>query len=235
MTVTDTFKKRAHVVHYKKDIIPTRSQVEDILRIGYPLATSKQKAFPYKAYVLGPNEDRSKILYNLCEGAKIDFDDKVGEKAGLPPNDVGDKYDANPNLFHVKSAPWTLIFTPRVAPGNKFTQEMSIKTGTRWEMGEESFIPSGRESWSIEVGMIAKTITGAVLDAGWDTSYCICFPKNLTQWETAGYFGFIKYMPYLIQTIGKADLYKWQNMTKENLAKDICPPFEDIFSFEDDE
>ena len=39
--------------------------------------------------------------------------------------------------------------------------------------------------------------------------------------------------PYIL--IGKADLYKWQNMTKENLAKDICPPFEDIFSFEDDE
>ena len=49
-------------------------------------------------------------------------------------------------------------------------------------MGEESFIPRGRESWSIEVGMIAKTITGAVLDAGWDTSYNICFPKDVNKW-----------------------------------------------------
>ena len=226
MSITDSLKKRAHVVHYKKDIIPTRSQIEEILRIGYPLATSKQKAFPYKAYVLGPNEERSKMLYNLCEGNKIDFD-----------GDVGEKYHANPNLYHLKSAPWTLIFTPRVAPGNQFAQEQCAKTGTRWEMGEESFIPHGRESWSIEVGMIAKTITGAVLDTGWDTSYCICFPKQVIKWHTNTkfYFNFVKYMPYLIQTIGKADLYKWQNMSEDSLKKDTCPPFEDIFSFEDDE
>ena len=53
MSITDSLKRRAHVVHYKKDIIPTKSQIEEMLRIGYPLATSKQKAFPYKAYVLG--------------------------------------------------------------------------------------------------------------------------------------------------------------------------------------
>ena len=226
MTVTDTFKKRAHVVHYKKDVIPTKSQIEEILRIGYPLATSKQKAFPYKCYVLGPNEDRSKVLYEMCEGNKVEFDGDVEKK--------GYTYQANPNLFHLATAPWTLIFTPRVAPGNQFAQEQCAKTGTKWEMGDESFIPHGRESWSIEVGMIAKTITGAILDAGWDTSYNICFPKNVTQWKTSSsYFGFIKWMPYLVQTIGKADLYKWQNMKPENLAKDTCPPFEDIFSFED--
>lgn len=225
MSITDSLKKRAHVVHYKKDIIPTRSQIEEILRIGYPLATSKQKAFPYKAYVLGPNEERNKMLYDLCEYNKVEFD-----------GDVGEKYHANPNLYHISSAPWTLIFTPRVAPGNEFAQEQCAKTGTKWEMGDESFIPRGRESWSIEVGMIAKTITGAVLDAGWDTSYCICFPKQVEKWKvnTKNYFDFIKYMPYLVQTIGKADLYKWQNMSKDGLKKDTCPPFEDIFSFEDD-
>ena len=225
MSITDSLKRRAHVVHYKKDIIPTRSQIEEILRIGYPLATSKQKAFPYKAYVLGPNEERSKMLYDLREYNKVEFD-----------GDVGEKYHANPNLYHISSAPWTLIFTPRVAPGNEFAQEQCAKTGTRWEMGDESFIPHGRESWSIEVGMIAKTITGAVLDAGWDTSYCICFPKQVEKWKvnTKNYFDFIKYMPYLVQTIGKADLYKWQNMKPESLAKDTQPPFGDIFSFEDD-
>ena len=225
MSITDSLKRRAHVVNYKKDIIPTRSQIDKILRIGYSLATSKQKAFPYKAYVLGPNEERSKMLYDLCEYNKVEFD-----------GDVGEKYHANPNLYHISSAPWTLIFTPRVAPGNEFAQEQCAKTGTKWEMGDESFIPRGRESWSIEVGMIAKTITGAVLDAGWDTSYCICFPKQVEKWKvnTKNYFDFIKYMPYLIQTIGRSELYKWQNMKPESLAKDTQPPFEDIFSFEDD-
>ena len=225
MTITQSLQRRAHVVHYSKTKIPRRSQIEKMLRIGYPLATSKQKAFPYKAYVLGPNEERSKILYDLCEGNKVEFDGDVEQK--------GFKYQANPNLFHLATAPWTLIFTPRVALGNQYAREQCAKTGTRWEMGDESFIPHGRESWSIEVGMIAKTITGAVLDAGWDTSYNICFPKEVSKWPKK-YFSFIKHMPYLIQTIGKADLYKWQNMKPESLKKDTCPPFEDIFIFEDD-
>ena len=50
----------------------------------------------------------------------------------------------------------------------------------------------------------------------------------------AGYFKFVKYFPYLIQTIGRSELYKWHNMKPESLAKDTRPPFKDIFSFEDD-
>jgi len=219
--ITESLEKRAHVVHYSK-LVPTKDEILAILKKGYPLATSKQNAFPYKVWILGPNKERSNKLYQMTEQNKIDFD-----------GDVGEKYHANPNLFHVKSAPWTLIITPRVAPPNPFAKEQCEKTGTMWEMGEEDFIPRGRESWGIEVGMVAKTITGAVMDAGLDTSYCICFPKHIEQWEVAGHFPFIKYFPYLIQTIGKAELYKWQNMSEDGLKKDTRAPFDDVFEFVD--
>jgi len=222
MAIQDSLKKRAHVVHYKTDDIPTRDDIERILRTGYPLATSKQNAFPYKVWILGPNAERSNKLYQMTEQNKIDFD-----------GDVGDKYHANPNLYHVKSAPWTLIITPRVAPPNAFAAEQCELTGTQWEMGDESFIPRGRESWGIEVGMVAKAITGAVCDEGLDTSYCICFPKEVKKWEEAGDFDFIKHFPYLIQTIGKAELYKWQNMSEDGLKKDTRAPFNDVFEFVD--
>tara|TARA_B100000768_G_scaffold93443_1_gene87376 strand:+ start:1027 stop:1713 length:687 start_codon:yes stop_codon:yes gene_type:complete len=223
--ITKALNKRAHVVHYKTNVedIPTKSEIEEILRIGYPLATSKQNAFPYKAHVLGPNKERSAELYSFAEGNKVDFD-----------GDVGEKYQPNPNLFHIATAPWTLIFTPRISPGNQFAQEQCAKTGTQWEMGRETYIPKGREAWGIEVGMLAKCITGAVLDNNWDTSYNACFPHWIEPWNNSEHFQFVKYHPFLIQTIGKAQKYKWQNMQKENLAKDTCPPFEDIFSFEDD-
>lgn len=222
MAIQDSLKKRAHVVHYKTDDIPTKDDIERILRTGYPLATSKQNAFPYKVWILGPNAERSNKLYQMTEQNKIDFD-----------GDVGDKYHANPNLYHVKSAPWTLIITPRVAPPNAFAAEQCELTGTQWEMGDESFIPRGRESWGIEVGMVAKAITGAVCDEGFDTSYCICFPKEVKKWEEAGDFDFIKHFPYLIQTIGKAELYKWQNMSEDGLKKDTRAPFNDVFEFVD--
>ena len=223
--IVESLSKRAHVVHYKTNVedIPTKSEIEEILRIGYPLATSKQNAFPYKAHVLGPNKERSAELYKFCEGNKVNFD-----------GDVGEKYHPNPNLFHIATAPWTLIFTPRISPGNQFAQEQCAKTGTQWEMGRETYIPKGREAWGIEVGMLAKCITGAVLDNNWDTSYNACFPHWIEPWNNSEHFQFVKYHPFLIQTIGKAKKYKWQNMQKENLAKDTCPPFEDIFSFEDD-
>ena len=219
--ITESLEKRAHVVNYSK-LVPTKDEILAILKKGYPLATSKQNAFPYKVWILGPNKERSEKLYQMTEQNKIDFD-----------GDVGDKYHANPNLLHVKSAPWTLIITPRVAPPNPFAKEQCEKTGTVWEMGEEDFIPRGRESWGIEVGMVAKTITGAVCDEGLDTSYCICFPKQIEKWQAASGFEFIKYFPYLIQTIGKADLYKWQNMSEDGLKKDTRAPFNDVFEFVD--
>ena len=222
MAIQDSLSKRAHVVNYSKTVIPTRDDIERILRTGYPLATSKQNAFPYKVWILGPNAERSAKLYEMTEQNKIDFD-----------GDVGEKYHANPNLLHVKSAPWTLIITPRVAPPNPFAAEQCELTGTQWEMGRESFIPDGRESWSIEVGMVAKTITGAVCDEDLDTSYCICFPKQIEKWQAAEGFEFIKYFPYLIQTIGKAELYKWQNMSEDGLKKDTRAPFNDVFEFVD--
>ena len=222
MAIQDSLSKRAHVVNYSKTVIPTRDDIERILRTGYPLATSKQNAFPYKVWILGPNAERSAKLYEMTEQNKIDFD-----------GDVGEKYHANPNLLHVKSAPWTLIITPRVAPPNPFAKEQCELTGTQWEMGRESFIPDGRESWGIEVGMVAKTITGAVCDEGLDTSYCICFPKQIEKWQAAEGFEFVKYFPYLIQTIGKAELYKWQNMSDDGLAKDTRAPFNDVFEFVD--
>ena len=67
MAIQDSLKKRAHVVHYKTDDIPTRDTIERILRTGYPLATSKQNAFPYKVWVLGPNAERSNKLYQMTE------------------------------------------------------------------------------------------------------------------------------------------------------------------------
>ena len=59
------------------------------------------------------------------------------------------------------------------------------------------------------------------------------FPKQVEKWQEAGDFPFIKHFPYLIQTIGKADLYKWQNMSEDGLKKDTRAPFNDVFEFVD--
>jgi len=223
--IVKSLSKRAHVVHYETNVknIPTKSEIEEILRIGYPLATSKQNAFPYQCHVLGPNLKRSENIYQMCEMNKIVFD-----------IDTEKNYNANPYLFHIRTAPWILIWAPRLAPPNQFNKESIEETGTSWEFDDEQRLKDGKDekSFAIEVGMIAKIITGVILDKGYDTSYTSCFPHQIKRWFK---YPFIKHTPFLIQTIGKSKLYKWQNMKPQNLIKDTCPTFEDIFTFRGDD
>ena len=39
--IEDSLSKRKHVMHYDTEIIPTESEIKEILEIGYSLATSK--------------------------------------------------------------------------------------------------------------------------------------------------------------------------------------------------
>ena len=72
--IQDSLKNRKHVVDYSTTIIPTREEINNILATAYPLVTSKQKGYPYQVHILGPNKSRSKELWELCEGNKIDTD-----------------------------------------------------------------------------------------------------------------------------------------------------------------
>ena len=223
--IEDSLKNRKHVVHYDTKIIPALEEVKEILKIGYSLVTSKQKGYPYQTFVLGPNPERSKKLWNLCEGNKINTD---VEKLGT---DKGSGYLPNDGLYHMYSAPYTLITTPRVAPPNAFHRQAFDSTDSFWELDNPEFVNfNNRESCAIEIGMLAKTITGAVLDRGWDTSYNICFPSNIESWKD---WPFIEFYPALIQTIGKGKKYKWQTLNAEESKKDIDAPFETIFKFID--
>lgn len=222
--IEDSLKNRKHVVHYDIDNIPTEQEVTEILQTAYSLVTSKQKGYPYRVHVLGPNKERSREIWSLCEGNKIDTDVRA-----LGP--IDERYRANPGLFHMDSAPWTLIYTPRLAPANPYMRKAYDDSNSLWELDDPAFINrNNRESMAIEIGMLAKAITGAVLDRGWDTSYNICFPKDMEKWEN---FPYLLYYPTLIQTIGKGKVYRWQTLTPIERELNTDPPFEDIFYFAD--
>tara|TARA_B110000285_G_C14881165_1_gene493979 strand:+ start:55 stop:741 length:687 start_codon:yes stop_codon:yes gene_type:complete len=223
--IEDSLKNRKHVVHYDTKIIPALEEVKEILKIGYSLVTSKQKGYPYQTFVLGPNKERSEKIWKLCEGNKINTDNENLGKAGK-------KYQENPGLYHVRSAPFTLITTPRMAKPNAFHRAAFDSTNSFWELENSEFVNrTNREACAIEIGMLAKTITGAVLDRGWDTSYNICFPHKMEEWKD---FRFLRFKPTMIQTIGKGILYKWQTLTEENRKLDTDAPFDTIFKFIDE-
>ena len=229
--IQDSLKNRKHVVEYCKigmnnnydyeEIIPTEQQVVEILKVGYSLASSKQNAFPYKVAVLGTDYKRSEHLQKLCEGKKIDKD------GDLPP---GATYIPNPNLYHLGTAAWTLIITPRMAAPNKYQAIQLDKHGSHWEYDTVEKQESCKEAFAVEVGILATTITGAAMDQGWNCAYNVCFPKKIEKYKD---FPYVDYAPYLIITLGKALKFKKDVFKPESIAADTRPGFDEIFTLVD--
>lgn len=231
--IEDSLSGRKHVIHYDPDIIPSQDEIKEILKIGYSLSTSKQKAFPYKFHVLGPNKDRSKKLWNMAEGRKIVVD---YDAYGTHPD--SEKYNSNPGLYHLKSAPYTFIITPRITSANKHYEWHFQETGSKWQLDDWEFLNTkNRESCAIEIGMCAKAITGAALDRGWDVSYNVCFSNDRKQWRFLPYLDF---RPVLMMTLGKGKTYFYERLSSDGTFKNdpkfnTSPPFDDIFQFVDHE
>ena len=228
--IQDSLKNRKHVIEYCKigmnnnnyeEIIPTEQQVEEILKVGYSLASSKQNSFPYKVAVLGTDYKRSEHLQKLCEGKKIDKD------GDLPP---GATYIPNPNLYHLGTAAWTLIITPRMAAPNKYQAIQLDKHGSHWEYDTVEKQESCKQAFAVEVGILATTITGAAMDQGWNCAYNVCFPYQIEKYKD---FPYVDYPPYLIITLGKALKFKKDVFKPESLAADTRPGFDEIFTLVD--
>ena len=217
----DIFGKRKHPNIYSDEIIPTENEIRDIVTQAYPLVTSFRKAFAYEIHVLGPNKERSNELWKICEGhkQKID-DDNYGDNA-IQIKSMG--------MLHINTAPWILIATPRVTEPNGFHKDVTGKS--HWEFADWEFMNrNNRESGALEIGMIAKMIMGFALQRGWDSGYCVCFPKSLENWQD---YPFLKFYPTLIQTIGKATKYEYQCKTQKEIELNTAPPLETIFKFYD--
>ena len=218
--IENTFKKRKHVLHYDTKDIPTQEQITDILSKAIPLTTSKQKAFAFKAFVLGPDLVRSDKLLTACEGENDEMNRKLGGQ-NLPS-------DPNPGLLHLATAPYTLIWTPRLVDPNTYHKKKFMQKKGAWEMNNSSSILKCKQI-SIEIGMMSKMVMGVALDSGLDSSFCLCYSRILSDWKP--FIPQIEFSPILIQTIGKAKSYYWEMLTPEESIDNTNPTIEDLFKF----
>ncbi len=219
--IKEVFSKRAHVVNYSSEIVPTRKQIEEILTEAISLATSKQKAFAYKAFVLGPDSVRSNKLLTACEASNTELNSKLG----------GQNLPSYPNLglLHLATAPYTLIWTPRLVEPNPHYKKKFMKKKGAWQMNNSSSLLECETQISIEIGMMSKMVMGVALDSGLDSSFCLCYSRKLSDWKP--FIPQIKFPPILIQTIGKANSYYWETLTPEESIDDTNPTIEDLFKF----
>ena len=221
------YNKRKHPSIYDDENIPTETEIKDIISTAYNLVTSFRKMYGYKIHVLGPNKKRSKHIWQLCHNQKQYTDDTHFPGESRQVKSMG--------MLHIETAPWTLIYTPRVCEPNAYhAGESNHKDGKSvWDGTDWDFMNfNNRESGAIEVGMIAKMIMAGVLDKGYDTGFCVCMPrsgpKGLEKWKD---YPFLKFYPTVIQTIGKATRYQWQCKSPAQREKDTIPPVDDIVDF----
>ena len=233
--LSDLYNKRKHPNTYSDTVVPTKDEIKEILSEAYPLVTSFRKAFGYEIHVLGPNAERSNTIWSLAEGHKQKIDDDIYGEDAMQTNSIG--------LMHIRTAPWTLIASPRVCYPNGFHSEDNTSPGQEttdgnslWEFSDYQHMNNAnRESGALEIAMFLKMIMGGVLDKGYDTGFCVCFPKG-DNWQEIWnpIIPDLKFYPTVIQTIGKATKYQYEYKTPQGLALDTAPDlFEEIINFTD--
>jgi len=240
--IKQVFTKRAHVMHYSSEIVPTKKEIEEILTESIPLATSKQKAFAYKAYIVGTKGNSNKEIYNWCEGYKVNQD--IIRDENLPEEKEKPWHTPNKGLMHLASAPWTLIWTPMDRKPNAYYEKAFSDTKSWWQMDEKHLIESScRGQCLIEGSMMAQMIVGITIEKGWDSSFNICFPsdgdqgilpsnnKDHKKYSWSSMWPDIEYKPFLIQTIGKAKRYLYQERTDKQRLLNTNPTMEDLYKF----
>jgi hypothetical protein len=228
----EVYNKRKHPSIYSDEIVPTKDEIKEIISEAFPLVTSFRKAFGYEIHILGPNKERSNEIWKLSEGHKQRIDDEMYGDEAMQNDSIG--------LIHLKTAPWTLIATPRVCQPNGFHSEDNTTPGQEstdgkslWEFADYHHMNvDNRESGALEIAMLLKMIMGGALQRGYDSGFCVCFPSSIEAFKP--YIPDLKFFPTVIQTIGKATKYQYEFKTKQALQLDTSPDvFDKIINFTD--
>jgi len=196
---------------------------------------SKQNMMPYKVHVLGPKdkEIKKKIYFkamrNEYEINKQDYnitdpsDEDEFERKFL-------EVKSNPQYRNLKSAPYVLIFTQRVAKPNVWHSHAIEKFGNHYEQVQEETLNQARGLSYIETGMFIQNFSGLMLMHGLDISHTRCLPTEMSWWNDPEFEFLENRPPQIILTAGKGKVYRRSNPILD-YAKDYKPPFEDIVNF----
>jgi hypothetical protein len=219
--IYDTLKNRKHVREYNSTESVPISLIDSMLKQSWEVTPSKNNFMPYNIHVIGPDQLHYKEdIYRAC----VKNEEEINK---LNPNLCDHRL--NPNYMNILSCSHLLLFTVRVEDQPNEFQKIQIKNGIYYESVDKKSIDSITDTISLEVGLFANTFSGICLENDIDTSYTMCFSKNLDDWID---FSFVKNTPILIMTVGKGKLYRQDVANKEGWAKlDLKPEYNRIVNF----
>ena len=169
----ELIKKRRQVrAAWDNKRIPSKEEVESLLKTCLDITPSKNNLQPFKIHVIGPdNKKELDILTGICALHK------TGSVARY------EREMDNEKDFEHKRPPYTLLFTLRLAEDNQFTAEHekrheSQPYGKRFSQSDPTGYQrtANRNLASLETGMFIMSLTALALEKGLSTSFIQSWP-----------------------------------------------------------
>jgi len=219
--IIDILKQMRHVRKYYKNKPIEDDFLKEILEQTWKVTPSKNNFMPYKIHVIGPqHENYKKEIYQICVG---------NEDLKNSRNPIDEGQNLNPNYMNLFNCSHALIFTARLEDELNPHQRLLDKNGIYLEPITPESLATYIDTVSLEVGMFANTLSAVCLENNVQTSYTLCFKRNLEAWQK---LPFVDNRPILIMTIGKAEIYRRDIARKEGWSKnDYKPAFNRIVNF----
>ena len=145
MTQLDLLDERRHVKVYDGESIPDKELIEKILWRAWKVTPSKNNFMPYHVNVLGPERasEKESILIKSVKNKKSINEPNIPKYHA----DYSEKHKVwkedgyNAYFYHLKSAPYLLVFTQRVCTPNDYYRK-SIEGGDFYEQMHEDHMES---------------------------------------------------------------------------------------------
>ena len=219
--IENILKNRKHVREYDQTADIPESLIDSLLQKTWAVTPSKNNFMPYTVHVLGPKHQMYKELVYMLAVSNENHMNSF--------NSIRDIDNTNPNYINILSCSYLLIFTMRLETQPNLFQQKQIQNGIYYEATDPRKLNDMSDTASLEVGLFANTFSGMCLENNIDTSYTLCFKRELEYWRE---LPFVKRMPLLIVTVGKAKTYRQDIAKKEGWAQyDLRPNYERIVSF----
>jgi hypothetical protein len=219
--IDDMLKNRQHVLEYDTEANIPQSKINSLLERTWKVTPSKNNFMPYNIHVLGPEHEMyKKFVYFICVSNENFMNSK---------SHVSSINNVNPNYKNILSCSYLLIFTMRLEDQPSVFQQQQINNGIYYEAVDEENLFKLKDTASLEVGLFSNTFTGLCLEEGIDTSFTLCFRRDVEFWQD---LPFVKRSPLLLMTVGKGKVYRRDVAIEEGWSNnDLRPNYDRIVKF----
>jgi len=228
MDQLEHLEKRRHIMEFSEEA-PDKKIIEDILWKAWKVTGSKNNFMPYQVNVLGPDKVEEKLnIWNKSKANKKRTNEE--QIPGAEENDFTEWDDGDgTNIYfdHLKSAPYLLVISQRVSPGNVMYQR-NVKNGDFYEQMNAKDLPGIRAGTSIEVGMFTANLTSFAIEAGIECCTILCFPGDMKEWRD---MPFVEHPVMLLVSLGNSKISRREFMALNNprdLVEDKKPEPEEV-------